>query len=119
MASTRNHNTPGNYCLQQRSYTESRNYLINKDSPHAAAYDTRLPGNGLLPGQVPWTQLSYNAADIESFLYGIGSTNLVDPKPCFTPELKRLQSANIFEKGPTYMPEPLAVSKTQRPFPIP
>ena len=49
MASTRNNNTPGNYCLQQRSYDESRNYLINANYPHAAAHCTRVPGNGLLP----------------------------------------------------------------------
>ena len=119
MASTRNNNTPGNYCLQQRSYDESRNYLINANSPHAAAHCTRLPGNGLLPGQVPWTQLSYNAVDIESFLYGINPTNLVKPEPCLTPELKKLEMANIFKTEPTYIPEPLVIQKGQRPFPVP
>lgn len=119
MASTRNNNTPGNYCLQQRSYQESRNYLINANSPHAAAHCTKLPGNGLLPGQVPWNQLSYNAVDIKSFLYGINSTNLVNPEPCLTPELKKLEMANIFKSEPTYIPEPLVIQKGQRPFPVP
>ncbi len=119
MASTRNKNTPGNYCLQQRSYTESRNYLAYPNASYGAAFDTRLPGNGLLPGQVPWNQLSNNAVDIETFLYGINSTNLVNPASCLTPELKVLKMANVFESEPTYIPEPLVIEKNQRPYPIP
>jgi len=119
MASTRNKNTPGNYCLQQLEYSQSRQYTIYKNSFAGEAYDTKLPGNGLLPAQIPWNQMSYNAPDIESFLFGINSTNLVNPAPCLTPELKQLKSANVFEKSPIYIPEPLVVEKNQRPFPVP
>jgi len=119
MASTRNKNTPGNYCLQQLEYSQSRQYTIYKNAAPGEAYDTKLPGNGLLPGQIPWNKLSYNSADIESFLFGINSTNLVKPQPCLTPELKNLSTANVFEKGPIYIPEPLVVEKNQRPFPVP
>jgi len=119
MASTRNKNTPGNYCLQQMSYSESRNYLAYINGANGYAYDTRFPGNGLNPGQVPWNQLSNNAVDIETFLYGINSTNLVNPAPCLTPEIKTLKTANVFEKPPIFIPEPLVIEKNQRPFPIP
>lgn len=119
MASTRSKNTPGNYCLQQLEYSQGRQYTIYKNSFAGEAYDTKLPGNGLLPAQIPWNQMSYNAPDIESFLFGINSTNLVNPAPCLTPELKQLKSANVFEKGPVYIPEPLVVEKNQRPFPVP
>jgi len=119
MASTRNKNTPGNYCLQQREYAESRDYLAYKYSSYGQAYDTRLPGNGLNPGQVPWNTLSHNAADIESFLFGINSTNLVNPAPPLTPELTCLKTANVFETRPVYIPEPLVVEKGQRPFVVP
>lgn len=119
MASTRNNNTFGNYCLQQRSIKEAAQYLVYTNSANGYAYDTRLPGNGLLMGQMPWNQLSHNAADIESFLFGINSTNLVKPEAPLVPELKRLPSAHVFEKGPVYIPEPLVVQKNQRPFPIP
>jgi hypothetical protein len=78
-----------------------------------------MPGNGLLPAQIPWNKLSYNAADTESFLLGINSTNLVNPAPCFVPEITKLSSANIYKKDVTYMPEPLVIEKNQRPFPIP
>lgn len=118
MASTRNKNTPVNYALQQRQYTHSYDYNIYKNSSHGQAYDTRLAGNGLNPGQLPWTTLSSNPADIESFLFGINSTNLVNPAPPLTPELKCLATANIFKTPNVYMPEPLVVSKSQRPFPI-
>jgi hypothetical protein len=119
MASTRNKNTSGNYCLEQKQFSESSGYTLYPNSQHGAAYDTRLAGNGLNPGQVPWNKLSTNAADIESFLFGVNSTNLVNPAPIFAPELTKNDFFNIYEKGPVFIPEPLVVQKSQRPLPIP
>ena len=119
MASTRNRNTPGNYSLEQREYKQSENYTLYTNSQYGAAYNTRLPGNGLMPAQIPWNKLSHNAADTESFLFGINSTNLVNPAPCFTPEIAQLGSANIYENKATFISEPLVIEKNQRPFPIP
>ena len=119
MASTRNINTPGNYNLEQREFKQSETYTLYPNSQYEAAYNTRLPGNGLLPAQIPWNKMSYNAPDIESFLLGINSTNLVNPAPCFVPELANLDSTNIYEKGPVFIPEPLVIEKNQRPFPVP
>jgi hypothetical protein len=119
MASTRNKNTLGNYCLEQREYAHSEKYTLYPNSQYGAAYDTRFPGTGLLPGQIPGNKMSYNAADTESFLFGINSTNLVNPAPVFVPEIKDLCWANVFKKGPTYIPEPLVIEGNQRPFPVP
>jgi len=119
MASTRNRNTPGNYCLEQRQDKKTEGYTLYPNSQYGAAYDTRLPGCGLNPGQIPGNKLSYNAADIESFLFGINSTNLVNPAPCLKPELKELPSINIFKKDATIMPIPLWLDPGQRPFPVP
>lgn len=119
MASTRNRNTPGNYCLEEKQYKHSENYTLYPNSQYGAAYDTKLPGNGLLPAQIPWNKLSYNAPDIESFLFGINSTNLVNPAPCLVPELAKINSANIYKTPKTYIPEPLVIEKNQRPFPVP
>lgn len=119
MASTRNRNTPGNYCLEQKEYKQFENYTLYPNSQYGAAYTTRLPGVGLLPAQIPWNKLSHNAADTESFLLGINSTNLVNPAPCFVPEITKINSANIYEQSPVYIPEPLVIEKNQRPFPIP
>lgn len=118
MASTRNKNTPINYKLQQNQFKNSEGYTTYQYSQYGQAYNTRLPGNGLNPAQIPGNQMSYNSTNIESFLFGINSTNLVDPAPVFVPELKQLGTANIFETGPVYMPEPLVIEKNQRPFPI-
>ncbi len=59
--------------------------------------------------------MSSNAPDIESFLFGIGSTNLVNPAPVFVPRLTTLASSNLFEKAPVLVPEPLVIEKNQRP----
>ncbi len=116
MASTRNKNTPGNYCLDQQQFIQMQDWSLYKNSSHGQAYDTKLAGTGLNPGQLPWTTLSHNPADIESFLFGINSTNLVNPAPCLTPELKCLDSAHVFKMRDTVMPVPLVVPKNQRPF---
>ena len=119
MASTRNRNTPGNYCLEQREFRESENYTLYPNSQYGAAYDTKLAGVGLNPAQIPGNQLSVNTADIESFLFGINSTNLVNPAPPLRPELKCLKSANLFKTRDNIMPVPLVIPKGQRPFPVP
>ena len=118
MASTRNKNTPSNYCWEQKQYAESRQYTTYKNSAYGEAYTTNWAGNGLNPGQLPWNTMSYNAPDIESFLFGINSTNLVNPAPTFVPKLTYLDSSNLFIKSQTYIPEPLVIEKNQRPFPI-
>jgi hypothetical protein len=119
MASTRNINTKGNYSLEQRNFQLSENYTLYPNSQYGTAYTTQLPGNGLLPAQIPWNQLSHNAADTESFLLGINSTNLVNPAPCFVPEITQLCDVDIYKKGPVFVPEPLTIEKNQRPLPIP
>ena len=118
MASTRTNNTPGNYCLQQRQYQESRQYTGYKNSAYGQAYDTKLPGNGLNPAQIPWNKLSKNSADIESFLFGINSTNLVNPSPIFVSEPNPIMYENLYQPKPTYMPLPLVIERN-RPFPNP
>ena len=118
MASTRNKNTIGNYNLQQRQYHKTAEYELYPNSQYGVAYDTKNPGNGLLPAQIAGTQLSHNSADIESFLFGINTTNLVNPAPCLVPELIKLPDANIYEKNPILLPKPFVIEKRQRPFPI-
>jgi hypothetical protein len=117
MASTRNKNTPGNYCLDTKQNHRIESWQLYKNGGNGHAFDTRLPGNGLNPGQYPWDELSNNAADIESFLWGINSTNLVKPASPLTPELKCLKSVNIYENKPIIMPIPQVINKNQRPFP--
>ena len=116
MASTRNINTPVNYRLEEHKYKSARNHVLYENSASGSAYNTQLAGNGLNPGNMPWNKLSTNSSDIESFLFGINSTNLVNPAEPLKPELANLSSFNVFEKGPVYMPDPFVVDKYQRPL---
>lgn len=116
MASTRNINTSLNYNLQQKEYKHSERYTLYPNSQYGQAYYTNLAGNGVNPGQLPRESLSRNPVEIESFLFGINSTNLVNPAPPLTPELNCLQPVNFFQREPVYIPEPLTMEKNQRPF---
>ena len=65
MASTRNNNTPGNYCLQQRQYSLARDYKSYKNSCTGRAYTTKLPCMGITPSHMPRDTLSSNPIEIE------------------------------------------------------
>ena len=119
MASTRNNNTPGNYNLEQTKYYSTRNYETFVNSQYGMAYNPALPTFGINPTHMPRETFSANSIDVESALFGINSTNLVNPAPCFVPEISQLTSTNIYEKGSVFIPEPLVIEKNQRPFPVP
>jgi len=114
MASTRNKNTAGDYKLEQKNNTGISAYSAY--TSYGQPQQTYFPGNGLLSGRVASENLSKNACDIESQLFGIGSTNLETPKAPCVAELKGHSSLNIIEKLPILVPEPLVVEKNQRPY---
>jgi hypothetical protein len=119
MASTRNKNTPGDYRFEQQSIQKQSEYKTYIHGPAGESTQTYFPGDGLVGGRFAPTLLSNNACDIESYLYGIGSTNLVNPLPELTPNIKSLQSLNIIQKTPLLFPNPLIVEPNQRPQPLP
>jgi len=116
MASTRNINNRGDYCMQQWSIDKQGAYPLFKDSviPERSMYAS----DGLLPARMGSTQLAYNYTDIESELLGIGSTNLVKPLPQVVPHLKSLPSLNIIDRLPVVLPAPLQVECNQRQYPM-
>ena len=117
MASTRNKNTRGNYCLEEISNAQSRTYTIYKNSGYGEAYNTNLAGVGLLQGYTPCNKLSANPIETESFLFGINSTNLVNPAPKFNAEPLFPSYVNLYKPNPTIMPNPLVIERN-RPFPV-
>ena len=119
MASTRNNNTPGDYRLQQRQFELSKEYNEYVNSQYGEAYKTAIPCLGITPSHMPRQTLSSNPVDIESSLFGINSTNLVNPQPAVKPQLKQVPMQSYFEKTPLIMPKNLVVYKNQRPFPVP
>ena len=68
---------------------------------------------------MPREAFSHNSVEIESSLFGINATNLVNPQAPVQPKLKQLPEKSFFERLPMYMPEPLVVERNQRPFPTP
>lgn len=118
MASTRNKNTQGDYNARQQSFMAQVEYVTNKE--YAISNNTMYAGNGLLQGRIPDTQLSSNPNDIESFLFGIGSTNLVVHQSPVQPEFKQLSELSIVDRRvPLIMPENLMIRTQQRPYFIP
>lgn len=114
MASTRNRNMENEYCLEQK---ENKHIMDNRVYVHRTyAFDTRMPCAGINVGYRPNDVLSANATDIESQLYGINSTNLVQKKSPLVPHLKKHQDIAFFERRPVYIPEPLVIENNQRPI---
>lgn len=115
MSSTRNKNTYGNYQLENNDNVSLFNTIISNARIYPESY---IAGEGLLGGSCPMNIMSNNSVDIETSLLGIGSTNLVDPKPVTIDinDFKKLRSLNVCDKLPLVMPNPLTVQKGQRPL---
>ena len=60
--------------------------------------------------------LSYNPIDTESSLFGINSTNLVDPQPPVKPEIKILPSLNLTPTKTVIVMEPKPANVTRKPL---
>ena len=119
MASTRNNNTFSDYCLQQRSYNQSRDWISYKHGSYGNAYRNAIPCLGYTPSHMPWNTLSYNPVEIESQLYGINSTNLVNPQAPIRPQLKSVPMIPYFSRIPLIKSPDLPILRNQRPFPVP
>ena len=105
MASTRNRNTRGDYALEQKRYAHHFEFMDhNVSSFRGIAYNTVLPGDGLVGMKADSRVLSRNYSDIESELYGIGSTNLVEPKAAVVPEVYKLDYMHLSRKMPQHAP---------------
>jgi hypothetical protein len=114
MTSTRNKNSLGDYEFQQIAIQKQAEYTTFINGPQGKVEYNHFAGDGLLSGRIAPMSLSHNACDIESFLYGIGSVNLVTPTEPIVPHLKRLHSLNIINRLPTIIPEPLQHDSNQR-----
>jgi hypothetical protein len=113
MSSTRNKNNQGDYNLEQNQNTNISEYSLYLNSREQEKI--YYPGDGLLIGKIAPTSFSFNSCDIESQLFGIGSTNLVTPKDEVTLDKKDLKSLNIYEKPAVYIPEAFVLNENERP----
>ena len=115
MSSTRNKNTPENYSLEQRQIGAVAAYSAYANSAYGDPTTIQFAGNGLLMGRMPAIQLSNNSCDIETQLFGIGSTNLVTPKSNVVLEPRDVKSLNVADRLTTYIPDALTIDAGQRP----
>lgn len=112
MASTRNKNTVGNYEQEQNEKHNLRKYEMYVGSRHND--NPSFAGLGLGVGNYSYNTLTTNSADVESELFGIGSTNLVNPRSAFIPEPTQMKTLSIITKNTVLLPEPLVIEKKQR-----
>jgi hypothetical protein len=116
MASTRNRNDRGNYQSEERGREDQRLYSMFRNQGNGQAFNNHFAGDGLLGGRMGPLALSRNFADIDSYLKGTGSTNLVTPQPEIRPQLKELESLAIHDRIPLLIPAPLQHIQNQRPL---
>ena len=115
MASTRNRNTPGDYRLEKGAYQAAATY--NTYEPYGLPAASYYPGLGIAGAKMARTELASNSCDIESNLFGIGSTNLETPQPTVIPNMKQPKSLNFADRVPFFMPKQLEVDTSiQRPL---
>ena len=115
MASTRNKNSEGNYILEQHQHFNTQNNLTYYNSPNGRAAEPAFP-ELYMQGRMPADNFSFNSTDIESALYGIGSTNLVEPKGATIPQFKSLPTVSFYKKPDIVKAPILWPMLNQRPF---
>jgi len=118
MASTRLNNSAGEYCLQQRGYNRALDFEMYKFK--CIPKESVMPGLGvnmpMMTNGYNNNVLSKNASDVESALFGINSTNLVNPRQPVHCQAKKLPETSFFPLPKKFLPEPLVVEKCQRPI---
>jgi hypothetical protein len=117
MTSTCLKNLPGQYCNDQKREHLEREYLVYKGG--VIPKESFLPDFGINAGKMSGAYshkiLSQNTPDLESFLFGIGTTNLVKPYRNPPMLVNKVDTIKFFNQTNAQMPIPLVVEKRQRP----
>lgn len=118
MSSTRLNNDKAEYCQQQRDARLAEQFALYKYK--CISNDSAFPCVGIntpmMTNGYNNDLLSNNASDIESALFGIGSTNLVRAKAPVVAKINKLPNKKFFTRPESFIPEPLVVEKFQRPI---
>lgn len=116
MTDSRKKSNRGDYEKEQEFNTMKYKWYSDPTSFYGKPEALYHPGNGLIGAKVSNMDLANNTVDIEGYLRGIGTANMlkhyVPPKP----DIKYAKSLNLFENEVS-MPEPLVVHRGQRPLP--
>jgi len=114
MASTRDINSKENYCLEQKTNQQFLNNSTYYNGPSGHAINTAFP-ELYLQGNMPPDNFSHNSTDIESALFGIGSTNLVKERDIVNPDFKSVPTVSFFDRPKVISQEKVSELKGQRP----
>jgi len=113
MASTRNNNTRSDYKLQQHQFERMRNYSITPENE--TIIGVMYPKFGINMQQAPAQQLSKNSTDLESQLFGIGSSNLVEEKRDVKIQAHKIKDVDFIDRMELFVPK-FEDIKDQRPL---
>jgi len=116
MASTHLKNSKGQYCLEKRDdrLTQEHDFFQGFKIPYESAWPVLGFNPSTMKAGIYNNILSNNPIDIESELFGVGSTNLVKPKPTVYPSLNKLPEKCFFNRPHLAIPNPLVIEKNQR-----
>ena len=115
MASTRDKNSKGNYKLEQQQINNIKNNLEYYNSPNGHAVNSAFPEH-YRQGYMPADNFSFNPTDIESSLFGIGSTNLEESKAPIIPQFKEIPTVSFFKTPTVVKSRNINPRLDQRPF---
>ena len=113
MASTRNKNMRAEYSLEQSNNTGIRDFNINQ---YGRGVNEANPTHMMNHGSMARDALSGNAIDTESQLFGIGSTNLVNPQQHIRPDVKTLGEVDFCDRKKMIDHDPIYVMNNKRPM---
>lgn len=116
MTSTRNRNTSLDYNLEQKKNRLLEDHYLYLHSSSGRPVTECMPSVGYIPSHMSRDALANNPIDIESSLYGIGSTNLVNSCEPVIPSRRNIDFKDYFERQKTViMPYPMIYNNNQRP----
>ena len=119
MASTRLKNSKSTYNREQSTHKHRFSHIsyvgkILNENNHLPDLGINAP---YMPNGLNHNILSNNGVNIESTLFGIGSTNLVQPKKETCGNMNKLENVKFFKAKPDSnykIPEPLVIETNER-----
>jgi hypothetical protein len=112
---TRNRNSRINYNSEIKENANIHQYYVNTCYGENAT--TQLAGTGFIQGRVPREKISSNSVDIESFLFGIGVSDLRKEKDAsLYADLRYLPTQDLYQRTPIIVAPEFKALKNQRPM---
>jgi hypothetical protein len=113
MSSTRLKNEAQYYKCEQKQMDAYRSYRTYEGRGTPA--NIGFPQEGINMGPMPNLVLSKNAVDIDSYLKGINTNNLVNPQAAPVPQINQMNQIDFYAKcNKVILPKPLTIEDGQR-----